>query len=115
VVAAGGTLPTETLKAPWLSRVNGDATFTGMDGQLTITARQYAKYWSEDNLESGFLSVFQTSGTTGPLAANEPVLLARIVNAPAYVVRTVKLGNRLLLIGNDTYGNLNTMVVWKAN
>jgi hypothetical protein len=34
-------------------------------------------------VDSGFILVFQTSGNSGPPAASAPVLLARIVAAPA--------------------------------
>jgi hypothetical protein len=114
VLSAGTTLLTDTLKAPWLTPISG-AVFNGLGGQLTVSASQHAKYWPEDTLESGFTSVFQTSGNSGPLAASELVLLARIPGFPVNVLTTVQLGNRLLLIGSDSAGYLNSMAVWKAN
>lgn len=115
VLSPGATLPIETLKAPWLTPLNGGAMFNGIGGQLTVSARQYAKYWPEDNSESSFTSVLQTSGISVPLAESEPVLLARVYDAPFNLLTTVQLGKRLLLIGNDSNGYLNSMVVWTAN
>jgi hypothetical protein len=115
VLSAATTLLTDTLKAPWLTPSNGPPVFKGLGGQLTVSTGQIAKYWPEDTLDSGFTSVFQTSGISGPLAASEPVLLARILGSPVNVLTTVQLGNRLLLIGSDGASYLNSMVVWKAN
>lgn len=124
VLSAGATLPTDNLKAPWLTRVFDRPVLNGTAGQLTVVAHQSAKYWPEDPLETGFTSVFQTSATSGALAANEPLLLARISALPGMpgvpalptnVMSTVRLGNRLLLIGNDNAGYLNSAVVWLPN
>lgn len=112
VLSAGATLRTDALKAPWLTTLYGGATFTGIGGQLTVAAIQQARYWPEDNLESGFTSVFQTSGVSGPMAASEPTLLARIVNTSAHVLFMAQVGNRVLLIGSDGAGKLNSMAVW---
>lgn len=112
VLSVGATLATDTLKAPWLAPISGIPVFSGVDGQLVVSAPQAAKYWPEDALDSGFLTVFQTAGTSGPLAASEPVLLARIPDARMTVLTTLRLGNRLLLVGSDGAGYLDSIVVW---
>jgi hypothetical protein len=115
VLSTGATLATDTLKAPWLKPVY-NAVFNGVGGQLTITALQLAKYWPQDALESGIMTVFQTSSISGPLVTSEPVLLARISDgAPVNLLATIQLGNRLLLVGSDAFGYLNSMAVWTAN
>jgi hypothetical protein len=112
VLSAGATLPTDTLKLDWLGTVDGGALFSGGAGQLTVSAWQHGRYWPEDTAESGFTSVFQTAGTSGPLAASAPVLLAHVPDAPMRVMTTIRLGNRLLLVGRDQSGYLRSTSVW---
>jgi hypothetical protein len=113
VLTSGATLQTDVLRAPWLGRVAVGTVFNGSGGQLIVSANQTSKFWPEDAIESSSTAVFETSGA-GPLAASEPVLLARI--APAVNVQTsVKLGNRLLVIGSDNAGYMNSTVVWLPN
>lgn len=114
VLSTGASLPTDTLKAPWLKAHNGDALFDGFGGQLTVIASQYGKYWPEDTSDSAFTLVFQTTANRGPLAASEPVLLARLMGKPA-LTPAIRMGNRLLLLGRDHAGYLNSTVVWLPN
>jgi hypothetical protein len=114
VLSAGTTLATDTIKAPWLMPLNDDAVFGGNAGKLVASTRQTDKYWPEDDYATAFTAVFQTRGSDGPLAASEPVLLARIA-PPMNVQRIIKLGNRLLLVGRDDFYNLQTTTVWLAN
>jgi hypothetical protein len=114
VLSAGTTLATDTIKAPWLMPLNDDTVFGGNTGKLAASTRQTDKYWPEDDYATALTSVFQTRGSDGPLAASEPVLLARIA-PPMNVQRIIKLGNRLLLVGRDDFYNLQTTTVWLAN
>jgi hypothetical protein len=113
VLSSGATLQSDVLRAPWLGRVAVDTVFNGSGGQLIVSANQNSIFWPQDSMESSSTTVFETSGT-GPLAASEPVLLARI--APFVNVQTsVKLGNRLLVIGSDNAGYMNSTLVWLPN
>ena len=111
VLPSGATLKTNVMQTPWLGRTAGAVgRFDGSGGQLIVNIGQLDKFWPEDGTESHFVTVFQTSGS-GALVDSEPVLLARI--APFVTVQTsVRLGNRLLLIGSDDAGYINTTVVW---
>jgi hypothetical protein len=114
-LSAGATLATDTLRAPWLKSLNGRVMFSeGYGGQLIVSARQYAKYWPEDMVESTYTAVFQTDVISGPLAAREPVLLARIPGPPFNMLTTVQLANGVLLIGSDGGSYLNSMGVWQV-
>lgn len=111
VLLPGATLQTSELRAPWLLPVRGNAgVYGGASGQLFASILQSGAFWPEARSDGSFTTVFETAGT-GPLAAREPILLARI--APAVNVQSlVKVGNRLLVIGADSAGNMNTTVVW---
>jgi len=99
------------LQAPWLLPIRGNAgVYGGSSGQLIASIGQSGQFWPEGRSDGSFTTLFQTAGT-GPLAASEPMLLARI--APAVNVQAlVRVGNRLLVIGADSAGNMNTTVVW---
>lgn len=114
VLSSGATLLTDVLKAPWLLPLTGSPGVYGSNGgQLTVSVYQNGQFWPEGRSDGTFNTVFQTSGI-GPLAASEPILLARIT--PVVNVRTsVKLGNHLLLVGSDSFGHMNTTVVWLPN
>jgi hypothetical protein len=43
------------------------------------------------------------------------MLLARIPGGQSTVLVTLKLGNRLLLVGHDSAGYLDSTVVWLPN
>lgn len=111
VLLPGATLQTSKLQAPWLLPTRGnDGVYGGASGQLIASVLQDGQFWPEGRSDGSFTTLFQTSGT-GPLAASEPMLLARI--APAVFVRTlVRIGNRVLVIGADSAGHMNTTVVW---
>ncbi|MBW8898560.1 MAG: hypothetical protein JF619_10705 [Massilia sp.] len=111
VLSSGASLKTNGLQTPWLGRTAGGVgQFDGSGGRLIVNIRQLDKFWPEDGTESSFVTVFETSGSAA-LVDSEPVLLARI--APFVNVQaSVKLGNRLLLIGSDSAGYINTTVVW---
>ncbi|MGX4642475.1 hypothetical protein [Massilia sp. SYSU DXS3249] len=111
VLANGTTLAGEAFKAPWLTRVSGGALASGGAGELYVTVGQYAPYWPGE-FESGFTTVLRTDSAGGALAAREPVLLARLREPTGQLVSIVKLGNRLLLLGNSVGGQLTTTVVW---
>lgn len=111
VLLPGATLQTSKLQAPWLLPIGGNAgVYGGASGQLIGSVLQSGQFWPEGRSDGSFTTLFKTTGT-GPLAASEPMLLARI--SPAVDVRSfVKVGNRLLVIGADSAGNMNTTVVW---
>jgi len=111
VLSSGASLKTNGLQMPWLGRTAGYiGQFDGSGGRLIASIGQIDKFWPEDGTESSFVTVFETSGSAA-LVDSEPVLLARI--APFVNVQaSVKLGNRLLLIGSDGAGYINTTVVW---
>jgi len=111
VFSSGTSLKTNVLQMPWLGRTAGGiGQFDGSGGRLIVNITQLDKFWPEDGTESSFVTVFETSGSAA-LVDSEPVLLARI--APFVNVQaSVKLGNRLLLIGSDSAGYINTTVVW---
>lgn len=111
VLLPGATLQASALQAPWLLPTRGNAgVYGGSSGQLIASIVQSGQFWPEGRSDGSFTTLFQTAGT-GPLAASEPRLLARI--APAvYVQSLVRVGNRLLVIGADSAGNMNTTVVW---
>jgi hypothetical protein len=114
VLLPGATLETSKLQAPWLLPTRGHAgVYGGASGQLIASVLQDGQFWPEGRSDLSFTTLFETAGT-GPLAASEPLLLARI--APAVVVQTlVRIGNRVLVVGADSAGNMNTTVVWLPN
>ena len=114
VLLPGTTLQTSELQAPWLLPTGGNAGVNGgTSGQLIASLSQSGEFWPEGRSDGSFTTLFETAGT-GPLAASEPMLLARI--SPAVGVRSlVRVGNRLLVIGADSAGNMNTTVVWLPN
>ncbi len=114
VVTAGATLQSSELKAPWLLSTRGSAVvYGGTSGQLIASVLQSGEFWPEGRSDGSFTTLFLTAGT-GPLAASEPTLLARI--SPLVDMRSlVRVGNRLLVIGADRAGNMNTTVVWLPN
>ena len=114
VLSSGASLKTNMSQMPWLGRTAGYiGLFDGSGGRLIANIGQLDKFWPEDGTESSFVTVFETSGSAA-LVDSEPVLLARI--APFVNVQaSVKLGNRLLLIGSDSAGYINTTVVWLPN
>lgn len=114
VLLPGATLQTSKLQAPWLLPTRGNAgVYGGTSGQLIASVLQDGQFWPEGRSDLSFTTLFQTAGT-GPLAASEPMLLARI--SPAVFVQTlVRIGNRLLVVGADSAGNMNTTVVWLPN
>ncbi len=111
VLLPGAKLEASALQAPWLLPVRGNAgVYGGTSGQLTASTLQSGQFWPKGRSDGGFTTLFETAGT-GPFAASEPILLARI--SPAVFVQTlVRVGNRLLVIGADSAGNMNTTVVW---
>ena len=111
VLLPGAKLQASALQAPWLLSVRGNAdVYGGTSGQLIASISQSGQFWPEGRSDGGFTTLFETAGT-GPLAASEPILLARI--SPSVSVQTlVRVGNRLLVIGADSAGNMNTTVVW---
>ena len=114
VLSAGATIQTSKLQAPWLLPSRGHAgVYGGTTGQLIASVLQDGQFWPEGRSDLSFTTLFQTAGT-GPLTANEPMLLARI--SPAVFVQTlVRIGNRILVVGADSAGNMNTTVVWLPN
>ena len=114
VLLPGTTLQTSELQAPWLLPTGGNAgVYGGTSGQLIASVLQSGEFWPEGRSDGSFTTLFETAGA-GPLAASEPMLLARI--SPAVGVRSlVRVGNRLLVIGADSAGNMNTTVVWLPN
>ena len=114
VLSAGATIQTSKLQAPWLLPSRGHAgVYGGTSGQLIASVLQDGQFWPEGRSDLSFTTLFQTAGT-GPLTANEPMLLARI--SPAVFVQTlVRIGNRILVVGADSAGNMNTTVVWLPN
>jgi hypothetical protein len=114
ILLPGATLQTSKLQAAWLLSPRGSAAvYGGASGQLIASVRQDDRLWPEDSSDAGFTTLFETAGT-GPLAASEPILLARV--APAISVQTlVRIGNRVLVVGADSAGNMNTTVVWLPN
>jgi hypothetical protein len=114
VLLPGATLQTSKLQAPWLLPTRGNAgVYGGTSGQLIASVPQHDQFWPEGRSDLSFTTLFETAGT-GPLAASEPILLARI--SPAVFVQTlVRIGNRVLVVGADSAGNMNTTVVWLPN
>ena len=114
VLLPGATLQTSKLQAPWLLPTRGNAgVYGGTSGQLIASVLQDGQFWPEGRSDLSFTTLFETAGT-GPLAASEPMLLARI--SPAVFVQTlVRIGNRVLVVGTDSAGNMNTTVVWLPN
>ena len=114
VLLPGATLQSSKLQAPWLLPIGGTfGVYGGESGQLFASILQAGQLWPEGRSDGSFTTLFETAGS-GPLAAIEPTLLARI--APAVSVQSVvKVGNRLLVIGADRFGSMNTTVVWLSN
>lgn len=111
ILLPGATLQTSALQAPWLLPIRGNAgVYGGASGQLIASVVQSGQFWPEGRSDGSFTTLFETAGA-GPLAASEPRLLARISPA-VHVQSLVRVGNRLLVIGADSAGNMNTTVVW---
>lgn len=111
ILLPGATLQTSALQAPWLLPIRGNAgVYGGASGQLIASVVQSGQFWPEGRSDGSFTTLFETAGA-GPLAASEPRLLARISPA-VHVQSLVRVGNRLLVIGADSAGNMDTTVVW---
>lgn len=108
---AGAALAGEAIKAPWLTNIGEPPLGTGAGGELYIAARQSAPRWPGDSAES-FTTVLRTNSGGGPLAAREPVLLARLLDWRAKTFAMAQFEHHLLLLGSDSDGKLNTAVVW---
>ena len=114
VLVPGATLQTSKLEAAWLEPTRGNAVvYGGTSGQLIASVPQNGQFWPEVSSDQSFTTLFATTGT-GPFATSERTLLARI--SPAVLVKTlVRIGNRVLVVGADSAGNMNTTVVWLPN
>ena len=112
LVLAGASLSGEALGTPWLGKVEEGSRAFGGAGELTVLANQYGKLWPEDSSTAYFATVLRTRSQDGRPAGREPLLLARMPALDVTVRETVPLGNRLLLIGSDVFGNLQTALVW---
>ncbi|KQQ93667.1 hypothetical protein [Massilia sp. Leaf139] len=114
LVLAGASLSGEALQAPWLTKVGeGSRVFGGGGaGELTVLANQYGQLWPEDSGTAFFATVLRTRSLDGRPAGREPQLLARMPALDGTVLDAVPLGNRLLLIGSDVFGSLQTALVW---
>jgi hypothetical protein len=113
VLPPGASLATNMLQVPWLPSSGGAVAYKGGGGQLIVNLSQYGKFWPEDTNESNYGIVYATSGTGSP-AARETNLLARIEKLP-YTLEPVKVGNHLLLVGDDLSGTVTTTMVWLPN
>lgn len=115
VLAGNGQLSGEALQASWLLDPGNGSTFFGGGGELTLVAHQYGSMWTEGLDVANFMTVLRTRSLDGRLAGREPILLARIPELQMKVMDTVQLGNRLLLVGSNSIGELSTAVVWLPN
>ena len=113
LLAQGGTLAGEVLKAPWLLPITARPRVLGAAGELHVVAHQYGSYWPGE-AATPFVTVFRTNAGQSRLALPEPVLLARIRDVPGSVRHVVQVGNRLLLIGANNNDYMSTTSVWLA-
>lgn len=113
LLAEGGTLAGEVLKAPWLLPITARPSVLGAAGELHVVANQFGAYWPGE-AATHFVTVFRTSAGESRLAHREPVLLARVRGVPGNVRHVVQVGNRLLLVGADNNDYMSTTPVWLA-
>lgn len=113
LLAQGGTLAGEVLKAPWLLPITARPRVLGAAGELHVVANQFGSYWPGE-AATPFVTVFRTNAGQSRLALPEPVLLARIRDVPGSVRHVVPVGNRLLVIGATNNDYMSTTPVWLA-
>lgn len=113
LLAQGGTLAGEVLKAPWLLPITARPSVLGAAGELHVVANQFGPYWPGE-ASTSYFTVFRTNAGQSRLALPEPVLLARVGDVPRSVRHVVPVGNRLLLIGVTDNDYMSTTPVWLA-
>lgn len=105
----------EAVQAPSLTAVSDGSSFVGGGGELSMVTRQYETLWPDAPNPTRLFVVARTRSVDGRLAGGAPLLLARMPAELMTVDATIPMGNRLLLLGSDGYGDLATAVVWLPN